>query len=226
MKLVGRERRKNWFASVSWGILAIGGTVFYVLLNRMGIPLSELPSLLCLSSCTSEPAVHQFANRGLLNYDRSLVEIMGENPEGVSILVEKSKYRLTVFHKLQPIKSYPIVLGGNPIGDKLAEGDKKTPEGIYRVRSLYPHPSWSKFIWLDYPNSQSWREHRRAKLAGKLNWDSSIGGEIGIHGVPEGSDDLIDNRSNWTLGCISLKNRDVDEIYQFIGNETVVEIVS
>ena len=36
---------------------------------------------------------------------------------------------------------------------------------------------------------------------------------------------LIEQRSNWTWGCISLKNRDVDELYRFVGDGTLVEIV-
>jgi murein L,D-transpeptidase YafK len=230
MKLLVIRKRKRFLALISLAVLGIGGLAFYLLLAKMGflMPLSELPSVLCLTSCTPERSLHQaINNEKLLNYDRSLPEILGENiaRDRISILVEKSQYRLTVFYKLQPVKSYPIVLGTSPIGDKLAEGDRKTPEGIYRIRSLYPHSSWSKFIWLDYPTSQSWREHLQAKLTGKLNWSSTIGGEIGIHGVPIQKDSLIDERSNWTWGCISLKNRDVDEIYKFVGNGTVVEIL-
>jgi murein L,D-transpeptidase YafK len=166
-------------------------------------------------------------SKELLNDRRSLRELLPGNiqRDKISILVEKSKYRLTVFSNLQPIKSYAVVFGTNPLGDKLAEGDRKTPEGIYRIRSLYPHPNWSKFIWLDYPTPQSWREHFQAKLSGKLNWSSTIGSEIGIHGVPSQRDNLIEQRSNWTWGCVSLKNQDVNEIYEFLGSGTLIEIV-
>lgn len=89
---------------------------------------------------------------------------------------------------------------------------------------LYPHPGWSKFLWLDYPNKYSWRKHFQAKLAGKINWNDSIGSEIGIHGTP--SDNLIEKKENWTLGCISLKNKDVDELYQVVQAGTEVEIIN
>ncbi len=117
-----------------------------------------------------------------------------------------------------------MVFGSNPTGDKLREGDEKTPEGIYHIRDLYPHADWAKFIWLDYPTSQSWRKHFQAKLTGEINFLLPIGGEIGIHGVPKGGDNLIDERSNWTWGCVSLKNDDVNEIYQFVKQGTLVEI--
>lgn len=42
-----------------------------------------------------------------------------------------------MFYELAPIKSYSVVFGGSPRGDKFREGDQKTPEGVYRVRDRY-----------------------------------------------------------------------------------------
>jgi murein L,D-transpeptidase YafK len=202
----------------------------YVVLTRLGfIPsLSELPEILCLSGCPAEQPLHALnQNASLLNNPQEVIQRL-KNPiarSKISILIEKSKYKLTVFYDAQPIKSYPIVLGGNPQGDKFAEGDLKTPEGIYQIRDLYPHSDWSKFLWLNYPTSQSWREHFHAKITGKLNWLLPIGSEVGIHGVPRGGNGLIEQRSNWTWGCVSLKNEDIDEIYQVVEVGTWVEIV-
>ena len=228
-KEVGKtnSKRKKRLLSLTIWVVILGA--FYFVLTRRGflIPLSDVPSFLCFD-CELEASVGRLtAGEELLNYERSLTEILGNrtNLDSVSLLVEKSKYRLTVFYGGEPIKSYPVVFGGNPKGDKLHEGDRKTPEGIFRVRDLYPHPTWSKFIWLDYPTPTSWRKHFKAKLGGEIDFSLPIGGEIGIHGVPSGGDILIDEGSNWTLGCVSLKNRDVDEIYQFVKAGTVVEIV-
>ena len=162
----------------------------------------------------------------LLNYDRPLTQLLTVDSDRteVSILIEKSLKRLTLYYNKQPIKSYPMVLGGNPVGDKRQEGDYKTPEGIFKVRDLYPHTQWSKFIWLDYPNAQSWEKHLEAKKQGTIPVSATIGGEIGIHGVPQGSDYLIDEGTNWTWGCISLKNQDVDEIYGWLQVGTVIEV--
>ncbi|NJM90637.1 MAG: murein L,D-transpeptidase [Hydrococcus sp. RU_2_2] len=95
----------------------------------------------------------------------------------------------------------------------------------FKLRDLYPHPTWSKFLWIDYPTQESWRKHLQAKREGKIAWSDRIGGEVGIHGVPAERDSLIDNRIHWTWGCISLKNQDVDELYQFVRVGTLVEIV-
>ncbi|MDJ0648702.1 MAG: L,D-transpeptidase [Xenococcaceae cyanobacterium MO_188.B19] len=163
----------------------------------------------------------------LLNYQLPITEIIIApiDKSQTAILIEKSQYRLTIYYQNQAIKSYPVVFGQNPVGDKLQERDMKTPEGIFKVRDLYPHNSWSKFIWLDYPNDDSWSKHLEAKKSGKIKVSAAIGGEIGIHGVPDNSDLLIDNRDNWTWGCISLKNKDVDEIYSVIQTGTIVKII-
>lgn len=47
---------------------------------------------------------------------------------------------------------------------------------------------------------------------------------FGIHGVPDGYDHAIDYRNNWTLGCISLKNADVEALYAYVFEGMEVEI--
>ena len=156
-------------------------------------------------------------NQGLPNaFDRSKI----------SVLIEKSKHRLTVYYDQKPIKSYVVVFGASPIGDKRQEGDQKTPEGLLKIKDKYPHPDWSKFLWLDYPNAQSDCKHNRAKQTKDIPWNSTIGGEVGIHGVPTLGEWLIDDRKNWTWGCPSLKTKDVDELYDVVNIGTIVEIVA
>lgn len=200
----------------------------YWLLNRLGyLP----PVHYWLNNKNIKPTVNVSSSKSdkseLLNYDRSILDLVSQpiNKSQTAIRIEKSNYQLIILYQNSPIKSYPIVLGSNPVGDKLREGDLKTPEGIFKIRDLYPHARWSKFIWLDYPNQESWDKHLAAKRTGKIKPSDTIGGEIGIHGVPNNSDSLIDRQSNWTWGCISLKNKDVDEIYSVLQTGTTVEIV-
>lgn len=187
------------------------------------MPLSAVPQLF-----SEEQPVHVGSvqpNR--MKEGQDLVALLGDrtDPIKTTLLVEKAKRRLTLFYDLVPIKSYSVVLGGSPDGDKFREGDQKTPEGVYHIRDLYPHPDWSKFIWLDYPTSQDWREHLQAKPSGEIAPLASIGSEIGIHGVPDGGDGMIDRRVDWMWGCVSLKNDDVDELYAYLQVDTLVEIV-
>ncbi|HLO85003.1 MAG TPA: L,D-transpeptidase [Nostocaceae cyanobacterium] len=224
--------RKNYhrYKKVLIFLLLLGsGSVFYWLLVRIGLifPLWDLPEILCITNCQNEEQLHSPpTGNEFLNYNQLLDKLLpsARDKDKISILIEKSKHRLTIFYDKKPIKSYPVVFG-EPLGDKLGQGDKKTPEGILQIQDLYPHPSWSKFMWLNYPNPQSWRKHLQAKTSGQLPWNVAIGGEVGIHGVPYNADNLIENRENWTLGCPSLKNQDVDEIYQWVQKGTVVEIL-
>ena len=166
-----------------------------------------------------------FSQEMYLNYNKHISELIDNlNKDNVSILIEKTEYKLTMLYNNEKIKSYPIVFGSNPINDKLRQGDSCTPEGFFKVRALYPHKSWSKFIWIDYPTENSWMKHNSAKSSGSISENSTIGGEVGIHGVPDGYDNMIDEKYNWTLGCISLKNVDVNEIYQIIKVGTKIEI--
>ena len=83
-------------------------------------------------------------------------------------------------------------------------------------------PEWDR---LDYPTQDSWRKFTQAKARGEVTAKDGIGDEIGIHGVEKGKDWLIDRKINWTLGCVSLKNKDVDEIYSLLQKGTTIEIL-
>ncbi|MFC2081001.1 murein L,D-transpeptidase family protein [Bacteroidota bacterium] len=153
-----------------------------------------------------------------------LLDSLSIPEERIHIEIDKSDYILSIMADTLVIKQYPIVLGGNPKSDKFRQGDSCTPEGNFKVRTKYPHRSWNKFIWIDYPNESSWVKHNNAKKMGIIENEAGIGGEIGIHGVPQGRDDLIDQGYNWTLGCISLKNKDINDFYPYISALTLVII--
>lgn len=154
---------------------------------------------------------------------RSLKEIMAEqhlSSGDIHLKVYKGRKLLVVMHRNKTLKTFPVVLGSNSDADKLMEGDRLTPEGTFKIASKYPHKKWQKFMWINYPTADSRRKHRKAKQQGIIPDSARIGGEIGIHGVPHGSDYLIDEKINWTLGCISLKNKDINELYEAIAAGT------
>jgi len=146
----------------------------------------------------------------------------GNGNKPTVIVVNKLKRKLTIYQGLTPLKTYPVVLGNDPYNDKLRQGDTCTPEGVYRVRAKYPHPKWDAFIWLDYPNTQNWLKFGRAKEAGRLPPDADIGGQIGIHGTEDPLKNLTGE--NWTKGCVSLLNKDLEEIYPLVNDQTLVVI--
>ncbi|MBW1991383.1 MAG: L,D-transpeptidase [Deltaproteobacteria bacterium] len=143
-------------------------------------------------------------------------------PKPTVIVIHKKTRKLTVYRGLTPLKTYPVVLGRNPRADKLRQGDLCTPEGVYRVVTKFEHPRWSKFILLDYPNTQNWLKFSRAKRRGLIPYDADIGGQIGIHGT----DDPLKNLSgeNWTWGCISMFNHHIEEIFPLVNEKTLIVI--
>ena len=182
----------------------------------------EMKTLQLLSDAPNEPETV------IVNEELPMALLMDSlkiKQHNISMLIDKSELTLNVLNKEAIIKSYQIVLGSNPIDDKRMEGDRCTPEGTFHIVSKYPHKNWRKFIWIDYPNDESRRKFNKSKLDGEIPKDAEIGGEVGIHGTPEDGDYLIDDKVNWTWGCISLKRNDVDEIYPYINEGTEIIIV-
>jgi murein L,D-transpeptidase YafK len=123
-----------------------------------------------------------------------------------SLRVDKAHYLLEVYDGDKVAKRYPIALGRNPIRRKLHQDNASTPEGSYRITNLQPQATFYKAYDIDYPNDTDYARYDRALAAGELGADPpGIGGEIQIHGQGIGS--------NWTYGCIALRNEDMDELF-------------
>lgn len=149
----------------------------------------------------------------------------GVSPVGtVSILIDKSDYELSVFDDKGWYATYPVVFGNNSLDDKKMEGDKNTPEGRFRIQSKRIHEKWCRFLALDYPNEQSVEKFRKRKKEGEIPVQARIGGGIGIHGTWPHEDFVVDQYRNWTLGCISMKNEHVEELYRYTTVGTAVTI--
>ena len=77
---------------------------------------------------------------------------------------------------------------------------------------------------IDYPTAADREKFNARKKRGEIPANASIGGGVGIHGVWPHEDFVVDRYKNWTLGCVSMKNDDVKEIYAFINTGTKVTI--
>jgi murein L,D-transpeptidase YafK len=145
--------------------------------------------------------------------------------ERTFILIDKSCGTVTLYQYGHLAKTYPSVFGRKP-GRKTHEGDQRTPTGLYMITDKDTHSRWSRFLHLDYPNErdrqQYWKRMEEGKIPKRGNGHPGLGGAIGIHGT----ENEAFNRANinWTLGCISLLNKDVKELYSLVSVGTLVYI--
>jgi murein L,D-transpeptidase YafK len=142
------------------------------------------------------------------------------------VVITKSKYELQLFNASSGewIASYPVVFGSKDLGDKMMQGDRKTPEGIFHIVSKRSPHKWTCFMSIDYPNSESIEKFNIRKAQGLIPQNAKIGGEIGIHGVWPHEDYAIDQYQNWTEGCISTKNNYIEELFNLLPIGTTVTI--
>jgi murein L,D-transpeptidase YafK len=142
----------------------------------------------------------------------------------VSVVIDKSDYELSIYDDKGWYATYPVVFGNNSLSDKKMQGDKNTPEGVFHINTKRVHEKWCRYLSIDYPTKESYEKFNQRKQKGEIPANASIGGGIGIHGTWPHEDFVIDRYKNWTLGCISMKNDDVTDIYQFTSPGTKVTI--
>lgn len=142
----------------------------------------------------------------------------------VYIVIDKSDYELNVYDAKGWFATYPVVFGNGSLDDKKMEGDRNTPEGTFHIISKKFHDKWDRFMALDYPTRESYEKFRLRKLSGEIPANARIGGGVGIHGTWPHDDYIIDRYKNWTMGCISMKNNDVEDLYSYVPTGTRVVI--
>ena len=76
---------------------------------------------------------------------KNYIRQKGIKPQSLIVLIDKSEKTLSLMHKNQLLKTYPVALGSISLADKLREGDNLTPEGDFFIQSKCPHKSWKYF---------------------------------------------------------------------------------
>jgi murein L,D-transpeptidase YafK len=139
-------------------------------------------------------------------------------PQPDRIVVLKSQRLLELVHDGEVLKSYPVALGGHPLGAKRRAGDGRTPEGFYVIDWRTEHTSYHLALHVSYPNPE---DRRHAQKAGENPGDA-----IFIHGMPArfGHTDPVRFFTDWTNGCISVGNVAIEEIWATVPDGTPVEI--
>ena len=134
------------------------------------------------------------------------------------IIIEKEKRRLILFSKGKIIKLYKVSLGRNPKGAKTKKGDKKTPEGIYKIDYRIRNSNYHLALHINYPNQKDLERAKKQKV--------DPGGDIMIHGIKNGFGWLgrLHRLIDWTQGCIAVTNQEIEEIWELVPDGTIVEI--
>lgn len=129
----------------------------------------------------------------------------------------------------------PVSLGKCPVGPKKAEGDMKTPEGVYRITHINRQSKYHIALGLSYPGRKdafiAQREKRIPRTTAMLilicdilrirpPWKTPLGGFVMIHG--EHPDHLS---GDWTAGCIAVGNDDIKKIAALSKRGETVEIL-
>jgi Uncharacterized protein conserved in bacteria len=139
------------------------------------------------------------------------------------IIIYKGERRLDFIENSQIARSFKISLGFAPAGNKLRDGDGRTPEGSYYICTKNPLSKFTLFLGISYPNK---RDAKRGVEEGLLsqeeydsitkaienmkrpNWDTALGGKIGIHGMGTSRD--------WTAGCIAMEDEDIRWLWDHV----------
>ena len=159
------------------------------------------------------------------------------------IIIDKTNRTLSYFKNDQEVFRFPVAFGSRP-GQKRRRGDRRTPEGEYRIIAKHEASKFHKFLWLNYPNGDDARRGRDAGLISERDYEAIIravendtippqntrlGGDIGIHGGTAvriyRKILFLDDDYDWTLGCIAAKNEHIDQLYDRVEVGTRVLIM-
>jgi len=139
-------------------------------------------------------------------------------PAAEFLVVFKSARRLGLYRAIdgKPVllHSYDVDLGFAPRGDKSQQGDGRTPEGTYFINRRNENSRYHLSLGISYPDVKDVAEANAKGV--------DPGGDIFIHGGP------IDLRTrfkpDWTAGCISVTDREIEEIWAMVPLGTPIAI--
>jgi lipoprotein-anchoring transpeptidase ErfK/SrfK len=194
--------------------------------NGAQIAAANAPSTPKLNSAMAGPPAPSRTPGSILfdaTHDDSTLD-----PANWAVNVFKKQQALIVYYKGRLFKRYDAVFGrALDLGAKQWAQDRRTPEGVYTIIEKYPSARFKWFLRLNYPNLEDRVRYETMKVNGVVPVDAdgkspTVGSAIGIHGtdVPI----LNSGHINWTTGCISVENNDIDDLDRLLPVGTVVII--
>lgn len=196
------------------------------------------PGLALLSLCAFAACRHATAKDAPAPDARPTAEEEATNSRPLKLplarprlLVRKKERRLVLYDREAVVRVYRMVLGFAPEGDKVRQGDGRTPEGDFYVCTKNDKSRFHLSLGLSYPNEAAAERGLRDEIIGRGQyerivralrnkqrppWDTALGGEIMIHGGGTAGD--------WTLGCVALENEHVKELFDHVPTGAAVRI--
>ena len=191
-------------------LLRAHASVALLALTRTATPAVDAPSPVVASPAVVAPAADSTAS--------TLPPVPARLEGADSIVVWKSQRAMLVFRDGVAVRFYQVALGRNPEGRKIRKGDRRTPEGVYRISGKNPSSAYHRALRISYPNDED--RARAARLG------VSPGGDVMIHGLPPAFADVgpAHVATDWTYGCIAVTDAQIDELYAAIRVGTVIHI--
>jgi hypothetical protein len=187
-------------------------------------------------------AKHYYDPVKFIDDRRSLTVPCREN----SLLVAlKRKYKMYHIKSGSVYKEYNIALSQDPSGPKKRQGDLKMPEGEYYICEKQKGPFYGTYaaylgpclLRISYPNRYDARNGMDEKSINITQYNqivnadrakkippknTALGGGIVIHGWKGDWYEAFDRNLTW--GCISMHNRDLENLYTIIETGTKIII--
>lgn len=154
---------------------------------------------------------------------------MSQKSQGTSVVIfDRSDHMLEVWSNGQKIYTCLGTSSKND-GDKVQQGDSRTPLGEFYICQKNTQSQYYKSLGLSYPDIPHAQAGLENGIIGQEDynrivsaieqgitppWDTALGGEIMIHGER--------NMQDWSQGCITISNEDIDAIWPLVEVGTAV----
>jgi murein L,D-transpeptidase YafK len=141
-----------------------------------------------------------------------------------AVVVSKDEKKLYVINvdgeKVKILQTFEDILTGEINGDKVVQGDKKTPEGLYFVTGFHSPEKLEGMYGKEISKMYGSGAYPLSYPNIKDRLDGKTGGGIWLHGVdPEREEDA-------TKGCVAFKNDELVLLGEYIKTGTPVIITS
>lgn len=139
-----------------------------------------------------------------------------------SIEIIKHRHELNLVKDDKIVKTFSISLGRQAQGRKVDRNDKRTPEGVYKVKRKLDGTEYHKSLIINYPTP----EEKTDAIARGID----IGDHLCIHGMRSylcympNFMQKFHRWVDWTAGCVALTDSEIDEIFEEVEVGTPVVI--